>query len=193
MDDPDVKRVFGKYAGVDNIMVLAELRPALAELGLSVSEGEATEILNSVDEDLSGSLQFAEFALLFQETQLRTVFARLDKDGSGSISASELRGAMQMLGYTVAVGEINTMVKRVDTSGDGSVDFAEFKAFFHLVPRASLDSIASRWVSLSSCDVGSDLSPPVPTPGAQLCTKHYLSGGLSGSVGFMHYSCTCNM
>ena len=55
-------------------------------------------------------------------------FHVLDKDGSGSISESELRQIMKNIGEELTDEEIREMINEADLDGDGQVSFKEFAA-----------------------------------------------------------------
>lgn len=61
-----------------------------------------------------------------KDDELRDVFRFFDKDGSGSITASEIMTVMQSLGEKVTLEECELMVKSVDADGNESIDLAEF-------------------------------------------------------------------
>lgn len=49
--------------------------------------------------------------------ELRESFALFDNDGDGSISESELRAAMQSLGYNPSDTQIHNMISGYDVDG----------------------------------------------------------------------------
>lgn len=63
------------------------------------------------------------------EDELRNAFHVFDKDGSGTISASEMREVLKTLGEDLSEKEINEIMSAADTDGDKSID-CEF--FFSL-------------------------------------------------------------
>ena len=56
------------------------------------------------------------------EQELRAAFRVFDRDGSGTISADELRQVMKSLGENLTEDEIDEMLKEADSNGDGSID-----------------------------------------------------------------------
>ena len=56
------------------------------------------------------------------------VFALIDKDGSGSITAEEFSTQMKSLPVEVSEHDIEALVREVDHSGDGEIDLHEFAA-----------------------------------------------------------------
>eukprot|EP00930_Biecheleria_cincta_P003273 TRINITY_DN104197_c0_g1_i1.p1 TRINITY_DN104197_c0_g1~~TRINITY_DN104197_c0_g1_i1.p1 ORF type:complete len:583 (-),score=105.57 TRINITY_DN104197_c0_g1_i1:80-1828(-) len=59
--------------------------------------------------------------------QLYKVFQQLDKDRSGTLSLDEVSSALESLGESVAMHELERLMKSLDTSDDGLLDFEEFK------------------------------------------------------------------
>jgi calcium-dependent protein kinase len=95
-------------------------------------ESEVDRIMEEVDTDRSGEIDYTEFAIatmnrqkLVSREHLETAFRAFDLDGNGTISKDELR---TMLGgnkhYSDEVWE--GIVKEVDQNGDGVIDFREF-------------------------------------------------------------------
>ncbi len=75
----------------------------------------------------------AEFASVdlsqFTEEQIalfRQGFNKVDTDGSGSISTSELGALLTELGYPVPDDVLPELIKPVDADNSGSLDFNEF-------------------------------------------------------------------
>jgi len=56
----------------------------------------------------------------------RAAFNTFDRDGGGSIDATELKELMQSVGTTPSDAEIQEMIAMADADGSGSIDFAEF-------------------------------------------------------------------
>ena len=58
----------------------------------------------------------------------KEAFSVFDKDGSGTVSTSELGEMMSALGQNLSAEELDEMVKEVDADGSGEIDFDEFCA-----------------------------------------------------------------
>ena len=57
------------------------------------------------------------------EEDMREAFKVFDKDGDGTISATELRYVMANLGEKMTDAEIDDMLREADTDGDGKIDY----------------------------------------------------------------------
>ena len=102
----------------------------MRSLGQEPSQTELEDILNEIDKDGSGSIEFDEFLSMMgrkvqqadSESELRAAFAVFDRDGSGTISAEELRNVMKSIGENLSDSEIDEMIKEADANGDGNID-----------------------------------------------------------------------
>lgn len=97
------------------------------------AETEVERILGLVDMDQNGFIDYSEFltVCLKKETilnkkNLEFVFNMFDIDGSGAISAQEIK---KILGDEVLANDDVWLeiVKKVDQNGDGEIDLKEFK------------------------------------------------------------------
>lgn len=66
-----------------------------------------------------------------EEAELRAAFEVFDQDGSGTISADEMRRVMKSIGEELTDAEIDEMIKEADTDGNGTID-CEFPIAFNL-------------------------------------------------------------
>lgn len=71
------------------------------------------------------------------EDELRNAFHVFDKDGSGTISASEMREVLKTLGEDLSEKEINEIMSAADTDGDKSIDCELFFSLSFLYSTAS--------------------------------------------------------
>ena len=58
--------------------------------------------------------------------EIKTIFKRFDKDGSGKISSKELREAFTQMGLKLSDEKIDEMIKECDTNKDGEIDLDEW-------------------------------------------------------------------
>jgi len=91
-------------------------------------------MISEVDQDGSGEIDFDEFLTLMaakqanmtMEDELRGAFNVFDQDGSGYISAQELKQVLENLGESLTDEEVDEMMKEADLDSDGQVSFEEF-------------------------------------------------------------------
>ena len=102
-----------------------------AYLGELEAEKEAERIMQEVDMDQSGTIDYNEFVLaalnrqkVLNKEKLEATFKMFDKDGNGKISADEIRS---ILGSSSDKGSLEAIVKEVDANGDGEISLVEFK------------------------------------------------------------------
>ena len=78
--------------------------------------------------DNSGTIDFEEFLAMVSQRvdydeELRNAFYLFDKDGSGYISSSELKAAMNNFDENLTDEEIEEMIREADLDGDGEISF----------------------------------------------------------------------
>jgi calcium-dependent protein kinase len=102
-----------------------------AYLGDVEAEKEAERIMQEVDMDKSGTIDYNEFILaalnrqkVLNKEKLEATFKMFDKDGNGKISADEIRS---ILGNTNEKSALDAIINEVDVNGDGEVSLIEFK------------------------------------------------------------------
>lgn len=95
------------------------------------------EMIEEVDEDKSGQIEFAEFITLAAkfiveedeealQKELREAFRLYDKEGNGFIPTSCLREILRELDDQLSEDDLDMMIEEIDSDGSGTVDFDEF-------------------------------------------------------------------
>ena len=110
----------------------------MRSLGQNPSDGELKDMINEVDVDQSGAIDFDEFLKMMStnlkpvdvDQETRAAFAVFDKDNSGTISADELRQVMKSLGEDLTDAEIDEMIKEADKDQNGSIDCKSYTSPF---------------------------------------------------------------
>nr|XP_034984512.1 calmodulin-like protein 3 [Zootoca vivipara] len=118
----------------DGAITTKELGTVMRSLGHNPTEAELQSIIDKVDANGSGTVDFAEFLSLMakqsrdsdSEEEIREAFRVFDKDGNGYISTAELRHVMTNLGEKLTDEEVDEMIKEADVDGDGRVNYEEF-------------------------------------------------------------------
>lgn len=119
----------------DGYISSKELGIVMRSLGQNPTEAELLDMINEVDYDGNGTIDFGEFLFMMarqmknpadEELELRESFKVFDKNGDGYISASELRHVMTTLGEKLTDDEVDEMIREADIDGDGQVNYEEF-------------------------------------------------------------------
>lgn len=102
-----------------------------------MDEGDLQRILDGVDADGSGEIDYTEFIaaaldekLYMKESICYEAFTVFDRNGDGKISKEELSQVLQDGGSDEAATAeaMMELIKAVDNDGDGEIDFEEFLA-----------------------------------------------------------------
>ena len=118
----------------DGSITTKELGTVMRSLGQNPTEAELQDMINEVDQDGSGTIDFPEFLTLMarkmqdsdSEEEIKEAFRVFDKDGNGFISAAELRHVMTNLGEKLTDEEVDEMIREADVDGDGQINYEEF-------------------------------------------------------------------
>jgi len=95
------------------------------------------EMIEEVDEDKSGRLEFEEFIILAAkfiveedeealQKELKEAFRLYDKEGNGYIPTSCLKEILRELDDQLSNADLDGLISEIDTDGSGTVDFDEF-------------------------------------------------------------------
>ncbi|TVY64325.1 Calmodulin [Lachnellula suecica] len=111
-----------------------ELGTVMRSLGQNPSESELQDMINEVDADNNGTIDFPEFLTMMarkmkdtdSEEEIREAFKVFDRDNNGFISAAELRHVMTSIGEKLTDDEVDEMIREADQDGDGRIDYNEF-------------------------------------------------------------------
>ena len=138
-------------------LLLIHLRPFVLVLrstllGQNPTENELIDMINEVDADGNGVIDFPEFLTMMErkmrdsdsDEEIKEAFKVFDKDGNGYISAAELRYVMNSLGALLLIhlrplvlvlhsplrigeklteDEVDEMIREADIDGDGQINY----------------------------------------------------------------------
>ena len=115
-----------------------DLDEILRAMGFRPSKEELTAILEEIDEDGSGEIEFGEFCQLCamflvedpdietMKRELKDAFRIYDKNGEGFITMETLRGLISELLAPLTPEELDGIISELDEDGSGTMDFDEF-------------------------------------------------------------------
>jgi calmodulin len=115
-----------------------DLDDILRAMGFRPSKEELKEILEEIDEDGSGEIEFGEFTQLCakflveepdEETmkaELKEAFRVYDKEGEGFITTGTLREIIGELDPRLTTDDLDGIIEEIDEDGSGTMDFDEF-------------------------------------------------------------------
>ena len=102
-------------------------------MGEADAREEVERIMKEVDSDNNGFIDYSEFlkgsidsSKILSVDNLKLAFQMFDQDGSGTISAAELKKVIA--GSGLSDSKIwNDIIVEVDVNGDGEIDMEEFQ------------------------------------------------------------------
>ncbi|SGZ53178.1 CIC11C00000001666 [Sungouiella intermedia] len=118
----------------DGKITTKELGTVMRSLGQNPSESELTDMINEVDINSDGLIDFPEFLTMMarkmkdtdSEAEIAEAFKVFDRNGDGKISAAELRHVLTSIGEKLSDADVDQMIREADTNNDGEIDIQEF-------------------------------------------------------------------
>ena len=114
-----------------------ELKQALSNLGIDAKNQTLQNMMNDIDKNQSGTIDFDEFIEMMTAKMsdkdtpedLRKVFDLfIGDDTADKIELRHLKRVAKELGENMTDDELNEMIVRADTDKEGKVSFEEFYA-----------------------------------------------------------------
>jgi Ca2+-binding EF-hand superfamily protein len=138
----DIKVLFGCFQLFDvkkqDYLLAEEIDEVMRAMGFRPTEEELAELIEEIDEDGSGAIEFAEFAQLCAKflvedpdpetmrAELKTAFRLFDKDGSGFITMVQFRNIIAEVDPKLTESDLDAIIEEIDEDGSGTMDFEEF-------------------------------------------------------------------
>ena len=131
----DIKDAFDLFdKDNDGTISVNELLFAMKEMGYDVKHGAVYTMVNDLDMDGSGEMDFDEFfSIMTQKMDENTskhdierVFYMFDKDRNGKIEVDDLRRNAMRCGIEISADDANEIIQRGDLDGDGVVNLEDF-------------------------------------------------------------------
>lgn len=115
----------------DNKINMQELATVMRSIGFSPTQADLQAIQQEYGNRL---LDIGEVQNVISrrapppetEDSVRDAFRIFDKDGTGYVSASELRHVLTHLGEKLSDEEVDEMIREADITGDGQVNYDHF-------------------------------------------------------------------
>ncbi|KAF4524253.1 hypothetical protein B566_EDAN008799 [Ephemera danica] len=132
-----LRKAFAAFAGSKGSIATAMVGSILDMLDIKVTEKMLKEIIDEVDADGSGELEFEEFVMLSSRflieedaeaiaKELKEAFRLYDREGNGYITTGVLKEILRELDDKITPEELDMMIEEIDSDGSGTVDFDEF-------------------------------------------------------------------
>ena len=111
-----------------------ELRDAMVKANQHVPLKEIEKIINELDYRGNHKINYTEFlaatvsvkAFLTDE-RLMAIFRQFDTDGSGVITAQNIKEALNKFGQNISDAELKNTMQEHDIGKDGNINYEEFK------------------------------------------------------------------
>jgi len=107
---------------------------AMRALGFEPKKEEIQKMIQDVDDDGSGTIEFPEFMTMMSQKilnrdpkdEILKAFRLFDDDETGKISFKNLKRVAKELGERMTDEELQEMIDEADRDGDGEVNEEEF-------------------------------------------------------------------
>jgi len=138
----DIKVLFGCFQLFDvkkqDYLLAEEIDEVMRAMGFRPTAEELAELIEEIDEDGSGAIEFAEFAQLCAKflvedpdpetmrAELKQAFRLFDKEATGFITMETFRGILAEVDAKLTEEDLDQIIQEIDEDGSGTMDFEEF-------------------------------------------------------------------
>mmetsp|Transcript_19588 Transcript_19588/g.45554 ORF Transcript_19588/g.45554 Transcript_19588/m.45554 type:complete len:520 (+) Transcript_19588:208-1767(+) len=144
LDTQQIKNLRETFVSLDDNgngqLTVAEMKNGLAAAGISKVPPDLQAIMDAVDSNGSGVIDYTEFLaasldrkMYLQEDVCWQAFSLFDRDGNGTISNEELKLVLQdnEVEENLGASMVANLLQDIDANGDGMIDFQEFMQMMH--------------------------------------------------------------
>lgn len=121
----------------DGLITAAELYHSLHKIDPDITKDDCETIMLSVDANSNGVMDFDELLssrinrkLTSSEERMRKLFKCLDRDGSNTLTADEIKEAVISIDSGISLEKCKQLIAEADTNKDGVIDYEEWLKIF---------------------------------------------------------------
>merc|ERR1711981_191886 len=131
----EIREAFGLFdSDASGMIDIRELKAAMRALGFEVKNEELKKMVEDVDNDGNGTIEFAEFLEMMtgkmgekdSREDIEKVFKLFVDDNTNKISFRNLARVAEELGENIDDEELQDMINQADRDGDGEINLDEF-------------------------------------------------------------------
>merc|ERR1712156_1168210 len=138
----DIKVLFNCFQLFDvkkqDFLLADDIGEAMRAMGVRPTADELAILIEEIDEDGSGAIEFGEFAQLCAKflvedpdpetmrAELKQAFRLFDKNGTGFITMETFRGILAEVDTKLTEEDLDQIIQEIDEDGSGTMDFEEF-------------------------------------------------------------------
>ncbi|KAJ2809423.1 hypothetical protein H4R20_000148 [Coemansia guatemalensis] len=128
-----------------------EMGDLMRKMGHNPSAQEIQDMINEVDADNNGEIDFEEFvammelqrvAIVIDENLIKKVFNRVDMSDKGILDEYQVNAGLYLLHYVPSEKEVEKIVKEFFAACKGRVDLKGFKSLVYRLPPLKKDEDA---------------------------------------------------
>jgi len=138
----DIKVLFGCFQLFDvkkqDYLIADEIDEVMRAMGFRPTPEELADLIEEIDEDGSGAIEFGEFAQLCAKflvedpdpetmrAELKQAFRLFDKEATGFITMDTFKSILAEVDPKLTDADLDEIIKEIDEDGSGTMDFEEF-------------------------------------------------------------------